>query len=239
MAWYEAHQTLAKHPKTLKLASLLKSDRRYAVGLLHDLFSWGLDAAKKDGTLPGVAEEEIASALDYSGKKGASVVAALVEAGYLETADGVYRIHDWYDYAGKLVDRREDAKRRKDEWKERQLNEDRTQKERERNYCGTVPECERNAPTVPNLTVPNLSSNNNISISLSKEKEDKKENPKFAETMAFFLDRIEPNPYAGHVDFIKASIETKGPERVLDALKKCVKTGKTSFPWIMKAVNEA
>ena len=53
MAWYEAHQTLSRHPRTLRLARLLKTDRRCAVGLLHDLFAWGLDAAGKYGELPG------------------------------------------------------------------------------------------------------------------------------------------------------------------------------------------
>ena len=106
MAWYEAHRTMAKHPKTLKLARLLKVDRRYAVGLLHDLFSWALDNAKSDGALPGMEEEDIAAALDFFGKKGAAVVDALMESGYLEY-DGVFRIHDWSDYSGKLTAKRE------------------------------------------------------------------------------------------------------------------------------------
>jgi hypothetical protein len=112
MAWYEAHQTLAKHPKTLKLARLLKVDRRYAVGLLHDLFSWALDSAKSDGTLPGMAEEDIAAALDFTGKKGYAVVDALLESGYLEY-DSAFRIHDWHDYAGKISERRAADKERK------------------------------------------------------------------------------------------------------------------------------
>lgn len=229
MAWYEAHQTLAKHPKTLKLAHLLKVERRFAVGLLHDLFCWGLDAAKKDGTLPGLDADEIASALDYSGKKGASVVAALVESGYLEKNGDTFRIHDWYDYAGKLVDRREDAKRRKDEWKERRMNEDGTQMERERNCSGTVTEQGKNAPTVPNRTVPNIDTYN--SFFLSEEK--------VGEVMSFYFDHIEPEPLPSHVEFVKASIQSKGPEKVLAALKRCVESGKTSFAWVMKEVNHA
>ncbi|MBO7669052.1 MAG: hypothetical protein J6S60_00550 [Oscillospiraceae bacterium] len=107
MAWYEAHQTMAKHPKTLKLARLLKVDRRYAVGLLHDLFSWALDCAKSDGELPGMADEDIAAALDFTGKKGGAVVSALIESGYLECDNGVFKIHDWHDYSGKLSAKRE------------------------------------------------------------------------------------------------------------------------------------
>ena len=162
MAWYEAHQTLSKHPKTLKLASLINCERRYAVGLLHDLFTWGLDAAKKDGTLPGLDEKEIASALDFSGKKGKTIVAALVESGYLEMQEGTYKIHDWYDYAGKLADQREDAKRRKDEWKERKRNAERTVPEQFQNSSVTVPELGRNAERTP-LPYPTVPyQNNNI-----------------------------------------------------------------------------
>lgn len=108
MAWFEAHQTLAKHPKTLRLARLIKEDRRYAVGLLHDLFSWGLDAADKYGELRGMTAEDIASVLDIPGKRGLAIVDALTDAGYLEYDNATgYRIHDWYDYAGKLTDKRE------------------------------------------------------------------------------------------------------------------------------------
>lgn len=119
MAWYEAHQTLAKHPKTLRLARLLKVDRRYAVGLLHDLFSWGLDSAKSDGTLPGMTEQDVASALDFSGKKGDAVVSALIGSGYLERDGDVFRIHDWHDYAGKLTDKREADKEKMRRYREK------------------------------------------------------------------------------------------------------------------------
>lgn len=115
MAWYEAHQTMARHPKTLKLARMLKADRRYAVGLLHDLFSWALDAAGKYGELPGMTAEDIASALEIGGKKGVQTVEALLSSGYLERCGEQYRIHDWYDYAGKLMDKREADRQRKAE----------------------------------------------------------------------------------------------------------------------------
>lgn len=120
MAWYEAHQTMARHPKTLKLARLLKVDRRYAVGLLHDLFSWALDAAGKYGELPDMTEEDIAAALEITGKKGLQTVEALLDAGYLVQDDGgAYAIHDWYDYAGKLMERREADKAKMQRYRER------------------------------------------------------------------------------------------------------------------------
>lgn len=110
---------MARHPKTLKLARLLGVDRRYAVGLLHDLFSWGLYAARKDGELSGLTAEDIAQALDYPPKKAVAVVAALVEAGYLDQAEGGYSIHDWYDYAGKLYDSREKNREKNQRYRDR------------------------------------------------------------------------------------------------------------------------
>lgn len=149
MAWYEAHQTLAKHPKTLRLAGLLKCERRYAVGLLHDLFSWGLDAARKDGSLPGLSADAIAIALDFTGKKGADVVSALLDSGYLETVDGTFRIHDWYDYAGKFSEQREADKQRKKDAKIKRQKDD-----SQKNSDGIPAEIPRTDSGNPPVTVP-------------------------------------------------------------------------------------
>ena len=81
--------------------------------MLHDLFSWGLDAADKTGKLPDMTAEDIAAALEITGKKGVQTVEALVSAGYLvQDSGGAYAIHDWYEYAGKLMDKREADKER-------------------------------------------------------------------------------------------------------------------------------
>lgn len=119
MAWFEAHDTMARHPKTLKLARLLNTERRYAVGLLHDLFAWGLYAADKNGVLCGLADADIAQALDYPVKKSALIVGALVDAGYLDQTEHGYSIHDWYDYAGKLYDAREKNKEKNQRYRDR------------------------------------------------------------------------------------------------------------------------
>ena len=119
MAWFETHDTMARHPKTLKLARLLGVDRRYAVGLLHDLFSWGLYAADKDGLLQGLTEADIAQAMDYPLKKAGVLSSALVDAGYLDVSPDGYAIHDWYDYAGKLYDSREKNKAKNQRYRDR------------------------------------------------------------------------------------------------------------------------
>lgn len=119
MAWFEAHDTLGRHPKTLRLARLLKEHRRYAVGLLHDLFAWGLSAADKNGLLRGITREDLAMALDCPPKQVDTLIGALLEAGFLEEWPEGYAIHDWYDYAGKLNDAREKNRVKNQEYRDR------------------------------------------------------------------------------------------------------------------------
>ena len=105
--WFKLYQSRAKHPKTLRLAALIKQDRRYTCGLLDDLWTWGLGAADRLGRLNRLAPDDIAMALDYPPKKGKWLVDALVQSGYLDVdADGTYVLHDWDEYAGKLNDAR-------------------------------------------------------------------------------------------------------------------------------------
>ena len=135
--WYEAHDSMAKHPKTLKLARLLKVKRREAVGLLHDLFSWALYAADKYGRLNGLERGDIAAALEMTGKAGDRTVDALVDAGYLELSDGLYSVHDWYDYAGKFSDERErDRARKRDRTRKKMAQDDGKRPEVRENSTG-------------------------------------------------------------------------------------------------------
>ena len=113
--WFEAHDSLPHHPKTLKLARLMDFNNLEAVGLLWMLFDWGLVAARKDGNLPGMEPQDIAMALGFPPKKADKLVEALVGAGYLDHTEDGYAIHDWYDYAGKLMDKRESDRKRKAE----------------------------------------------------------------------------------------------------------------------------
>lgn len=108
MAWIELHQSRQRHPKTLRLAAALGISRREACGLLDDLWTWALDVAKPDGLLQGTITTDIAIALDWPLKQSDKLLESLVRSGYMDTTDdGEYVIHDWYDYAGKLNDRRE------------------------------------------------------------------------------------------------------------------------------------
>ncbi len=117
MAWIESHQELRDHPKVKKAARLLGVPRPLVVGYLQYLWWWAMDYAQ-DGDLSGYTPEDIADAISWEGDPVA-LVDALVECGpigkqgFLErTSDGRLLLHDWYEYAGKLIDRRETERER-------------------------------------------------------------------------------------------------------------------------------
>jgi hypothetical protein len=141
MAWIEFHQSLVSHPKTKRLARRLGLPIPATVGYLACFWCWCLEYAQ-DGNLSRYDAGELADAAMYQGEDSEGFVIALIEAGFLEKADGL-QVHDWHDYAGRLVERRAaNAKRMKDA---RAKNVQRT--------CETRAEmCEA---TQPNPTKPN------------------------------------------------------------------------------------
>ncbi len=112
--WIELHQEMPRHPKTLALAQALKVSRRETVGILVDLWTWGLSCADEDGSLKSIGEEGIALALDWPVKKAGKLVQAFVQCGWLDRQEnGQYRLHDWPDYTSKLSEKRRDAERKR------------------------------------------------------------------------------------------------------------------------------
>lgn len=103
MAWIESHQALAGHRKTKRLRRLLGTSLPETIGYLH-LFWWWVLEYRDNGDLTGIDWEDIADDCDWPGEPK-KLHDSLVQAGFVEP-DGV-TVHDWYDYAGKLVTRRE------------------------------------------------------------------------------------------------------------------------------------
>ena len=111
MAWIESHQAVGRHPKTKKLARRLSVSLPAAVGHLHYLWWWALDFAQ-DGVLDKFDAEDIADAMQWDGD-ASKLMDALIFSGYIDdTHDGLH-IHDWAEYAGKLLERREKDRARK------------------------------------------------------------------------------------------------------------------------------
>jgi hypothetical protein len=105
MAWIESHQELGRHPKTKRLARALQISLPTTVGHLHFLWWWATDYAQ-DGDLSKYANEDIADAMGWEGD-AKEAVDALLHSGYLDQEqDGVLLLHDWHEYAGRLIEQR-------------------------------------------------------------------------------------------------------------------------------------
>lgn len=102
MAWIELHQTLPTNKKTVRLKNLLRIKTPQAVGHLCILWLWALDNAP-DGDLSGFSTEEIAEVACWTGKNHGDFVGALIQAGFI---DSDMMLHDWEDYAGRLLEQR-------------------------------------------------------------------------------------------------------------------------------------
>src|SRR5689334_20552318 len=106
MAWIEVHQAVATHRKTRRLAQLLGVRRAVAVGHLVCFWLWALDNAP-DGNLENVDPADIKSAADWP-RSAELFINALVGAGFVDRGSHGEspQIHDWHDYAGRLLAKR-------------------------------------------------------------------------------------------------------------------------------------
>lgn len=170
MAWIEIHQNLWSHPKTYAFAKALKIDAVTAGGHLCRFWCWAIDAAREDGDITHLPPEEIAAAAGWR-KSPAALFKALTTvfdgctSPWIDKVDGRYLIHDWEDYAGKLVERRKKDRDRKTQSKKAR-NSPPSEPEDPKKFHGNstgIPtensqEIRRNSERIPALpypTVPN------------------------------------------------------------------------------------
>jgi hypothetical protein len=113
VAWIESHQELAHHPKVARLANTLNVHKASALGHLHMFWWWCLSYAE-DGDVTDFDAYELADGAQWSASTPEEFVAALQSSGWIDSSDGQLTVHDWWDYAGKLVERRRmDAERKR------------------------------------------------------------------------------------------------------------------------------
>ena len=109
MAWIQVHQTLKDHRKLFDAADELEVSPPHMMGLLVSFWLWALDNAPS-GNLEGITPRMIARAAQWEGQ-AEKLTTALIRAGWLDEKDGgTLEIHDWYEYAGKLIDQRQAEK---------------------------------------------------------------------------------------------------------------------------------
>lgn len=146
VAWIESHQSLLRHRKTLRAASLLKIGRHQLIGHLHALWWWALDNVAEDGDLSGISDSEIDAAAEYD---AGGFAEALAHAGFLDgDADEARSLHDWSEYAGRLL-------------RQRRAHSQRMRDARAGRVLSTSPERDEPPyPTVPYRTLPNHTEEN-------------------------------------------------------------------------------
>lgn len=112
MAWIEVHQGLRQHPKMYALKERLRLQSvSEAIGACISLWLWAMDS-RPDGNLGFVPDAALPDALGLHRRKGADIRSALVAVGLVDD-DGM--IHDWQQYAGRLLDiRAANAQRKRD-----------------------------------------------------------------------------------------------------------------------------
>lgn len=111
MAWIQVHQNLKDHRKLYDAADDLEIAPPYMLGMLVSFWLWALDNAPS-GRLDGITARTIARASQYNGAPE-DLLEALINAGFIDENEyGILEIHDWHEYAGKLIDQRKAEKER-------------------------------------------------------------------------------------------------------------------------------
>lgn len=107
MAWLEVHDTLMGHPKVYEAAERLGVEPDLLIGKLIRLWLWALSYAM-DGNLRRFSVSVLARAANWLGD-AEEFLRVLGEVGLVDPDGG---IHDWEEYAGRLIDRKEANKER-------------------------------------------------------------------------------------------------------------------------------
>lgn len=179
--WIQVYSNLIDHPKTDKLAELLKLSSSsvdvnvIAAGMMVGIWSWAAQSAT-DGDLTGVSSRNIAKAAGWK-KNPDRLVEAVIEAGFVDKRDDdTMYLHDWLEYAWLLHEQAENKKandrKRQQSYRERKKqaaslrdgNMDVTAAEHnasrlchsDNDVTVTVMSHQNHAPTIPNHTIPNL-----------------------------------------------------------------------------------
>lgn len=114
--WIESHQSLRNHPKVRKAARLAGINEFEMIGRLHCLWWWALDYAP-DGDLTNYTDDDIEDAVDWTGQRG-MFAQSLVNCGFnghgglIDVTQESRVIHDWHEYGGRLLEKRQENKER-------------------------------------------------------------------------------------------------------------------------------
>lgn len=171
--WIQVYSNLTTHRKTgrladeLGLANAFVSPDVVAVGILISLWTWAIQNAS-NGDISECSNRVIAEACRWR-KKPEQLVTALRNAGWID-ADG--KLHDWEEYACLLMEQEDNRKAKTRERVQRYREKKKSAEDDKCNGYSNVTDTPCNAPTIPDITIPNITNNNSFYLS-----EEKKESP--------------------------------------------------------------
>tara|TARA_Y100001951_G_scaffold103828_1_gene113633 strand:+ start:331 stop:1050 length:720 start_codon:yes stop_codon:yes gene_type:complete len=110
LAWIKSDESLSQHPKVDQLAETLDVSSVEVIGHLHYLWWWALSYSQS-GDLTRY-EKRVGKAAKWTGDND-FFVESLIDCGWLDRKGKTLKIHDWNDYHGALMEKREKATERK------------------------------------------------------------------------------------------------------------------------------
>ena len=149
--WIEVHDTLPDHPKVLLVADALKVPDAQVIGCLVCVWAWAL-TKRDDGLLGRQDTRAVERAARWPGKPG-RLFAALLEAGWIDETEDGYCLHNWEQYAGKLLASKAASAQRAEKSRARRAESAGTVREPCANRAGTV-RANRNLDRNLTLTIP-------------------------------------------------------------------------------------
>ncbi len=236
MAWIEVHQTLPSHRKIKALKRELKIKTPQAVGHMVMLWLWAIDNAP-DGDLSGIDPDDIAEASEWP-KAGSAFVEAMIHAGFL---DENMQLHDWGEYAGLLMEKR-DAKRASDRERQ-QRHRDKLKREAEANRDNSV----SNGPVTcdgavtsrtchaPNSTVPNSTMYSTPPTAHARAHEEPQEtgfDPELGKVISFYMDKVNPTPSSTSVEELKRFTQDMEADVIIAGINYAIDEKKAVWSYI-------
>lgn len=216
MAWIELHQNMPGHRRTRRVKSILEIDTPTAVGHMCLLWLWALDNAE-NGSIGGMLNQEIADVCEYKGDAD-TFVEALVEAGYLTRTENDLLIHDWADYCGRLMDRREKNRIRQQNYRDRHRDDP------------PKPAAQTQPPASP--AEPELTPAMKAMAAVNGLEAGKGADPGLAKVMTFYMNRVNPTPSMTCVEELAEYAKDMEPDVVISALNYAIDEHKTGWSYI-------
>lgn len=207
MAWIELHQNMPGHRRTRRIKTVLGIDTPTAVGHMCLLWLWALDNAE-DGSIGGMLNQEIADVCEYKGDAD-KFVDALVEAGYIIRKGDDMILHDWADYCGRLMDKREQNRLRQQRYRDKHRQEPRQ------------PRPEQQAPAPPQAPSPP-----------PEPEAEAPKDPELAKAMSFYLDKVNATPSTTSLAELQGYVKDMGADVCIKAMEYAIDEHKATWSYI-------